>query len=807
MRLLGRLLLVVLLALAGLLGWRAYDWEGLAQRHAGQSLGDYPVEARPTTVHPLDSRDWTRFAIEAGGERLRVLSNVDLPASDASAESEQTWRYAIAYRLLDEEARLLHQAVHHHRTRVTRYQAPDGRHYTSATYYPPGDQPTDGRAFQVDLARFPGAAFLELRAAELPAPLQRAVVRAFQFQARDEREVAYQWQRLSTSSREALAEASVYPATLLAGREQANLVRRHWSRIGPTGVVDRDYRSETLYLLDRDEGQAVEEPLPPPGRRVEPLRPLMMEVPARGRLRLEFDPTPAATGAQPTGAQAAAILRWFGRPASRQQDWRLDLEEGTTPWSAELDPGMVELTAERPGVVRAWWRAEEGEPEVEVTPEPVRLRAYLADRNAPLEYRIATLDGVATPLRVDLRALPALDGPGQVGIDLLDRLGQTVETLTLELASGASRYDALADAPGLLLGEPQRRYLVVPPSVVGVRVTADAPTAVALFTRPPDLARASGYGTAAADSGILPPTWYPLRPPRHAELHAVERAPLLELQRRPAELDEQIAAGRYRWRAFLPVGGWRARHLLTPVAAGLPEREESLDSRYAAIVGERVFTFPDPFAAGAVRPRLLYHRDASGPASLRVWIDGVLHHEERILARDGEFELPPLTPGRHRIRVEGDGRHYINRVAGGDWLKRFALRLTSHGLQFHYPHPGGPARPLALRYHGAHGRHEVDEVVVSIDGPTSRGTGPYSSWTPRVQRFLYGPPDGGAVAVLGSPGERVDAGALGFITLGEDLPAGTYRLRVTPVAGREGYVILSRTEPGLFRRGEYFHSR
>jgi hypothetical protein len=52
------------------------------------------------------------------------------------------------------------------------------------------------------------------------------------------------------------------------------------------------------------------------------------------------------------------------------------------------------------------------------------------------------------------------------------------------------------------------------------------------------------------------------------------------------------------------------------------------------------------------------------------------------------------------------------------------------------------------------------------------------------------------VPVLNTPAKTVDAGRRFFVTLGADLPPGTYRIHIRPEQRSESYLALYRLLPG-----------
>jgi hypothetical protein len=58
--------------------------------------------------------------------------------------------------------------------------------------------------------------------------------------------------------------------------------------------------------------------------------------------------------------------------------------------------------------------------------------------------------------------------------------------------------------------------------------------------------------------------------------------------------------------------------------------------------------------------------------------------------------------------------------------------------------------------------------------------------------------------VLHTRGKRVDRARVFFLPLGSDLPPGSYDIRFSLRKGPGGYVIFSKTTPGLFEKRKFY---
>lgn len=112
MRLLGRLLLLLLLAVATLWAAGRLDWHSLLRRFSATSeetLREQPV--RVSTLYLLTDESWTSFDLPGGVDMIRLVSNANVPSE---TEPGEPVAYAVNYQLLNRQGEVLAAHVYHH---------------------------------------------------------------------------------------------------------------------------------------------------------------------------------------------------------------------------------------------------------------------------------------------------------------------------------------------------------------------------------------------------------------------------------------------------------------------------------------------------------------------------------------------------------------------------------------------------------------------------------------------------------------------------------------------------------------------
>lgn len=798
MRRIGQLLLLLLMVTA--IGW-AWQWiaprlpaEGGAEREARLE------RARVAVAYRLDAERWTDFPLLPADRRLRVITNADLPLDlhpSPRTDPAEQYPYAIAWRLLDGDDGVLREGVYHLHTRLSLFTDPEsGEVGPRGFYYPARAQPGDGRGWMINLSGESSPARLQLRLAASAPPVEGVVARLYRREAVAEHKLTYRWQRMGEAKRERLARASVYSRELLRDDEKRRLLANRWLPVGPSGVAGSDYRVARLHLMESYEGQPLDTPIPPSGVAVGPGLNGVIPIPGEGgRLRFEWRPERGLeTAAGPSSGRLA--FHWYGHPASRQRRWS-ESWSGGGAWSGELAGGLVELTSPLPLAVRVWLTTPEGEREI--TPEPRYLRLFAANPE-PLRYTFGP--GEAGPLRLDLRRRLDESVDGTAHYRVLDRAGETLLEGVLDASERATRYERAVGAWEQPLSEPRRHHFNLPPESAELRLEAPAGLLFTAYSRPAGLP--TQRILPSADEGEVEiPAWFPRRPADHAGRLQRGGSLLIQVRRRPPEVDPEILAGRYQWESYLPEGAWRGRHLLLPRAEEAAARTGSEGTAFHPLADEGVVRLVG--SGGMARPRLLFLRPTSGRMKLKLWLDGRPWLDTQVGAASGMLTLPAVAVGEHRLRVEHDGEVELlmDGVAGdgAGHLRQLALKLGGKPLRFLYDKQSAGEELLSLRIHGPERLDGEQRIRLRIEGLPERSGGPYAEWSLAQRDYRLREAHGEPVALIGA-NRRLDGGNRLFIPLGADLPPARYRLVITLEEGPGGYLLLSRSRPGLAARRE-----
>jgi hypothetical protein len=809
MRTLGYLISFGLLALS-LGGLGHWAWRTLDKNELAAYLSGRIEKARPSSAYLPYADRWLEFPLSGKGSNVHIISNASVHRS-ASFSEDVIWWYAFRYQLLDSKGELLHEGDYHHRTRVTRYRDPRHDRVVTRTFLlDPLVVPTDSRLMVVpirDHQRRP--ARLRLRVSHTDAALRDVMFRVYEQESLAAHKLAYRWQRLSEPQKELLARGNIYGADLLRGAEKSNLLSQRWRPAGPAGIEHSGYRTRKLYVLQETLGEPVDEQAIPYGlyvdRNTNGVIPLP-EGPATIHLQWLAVDKP---GSAPAGEQI--LLRWYGRNLGQRSETRVALTAPEGQLEAAFAEGLLEVVSAQPIVLRAF--AADNDTTQEITPDPLRLRAYYPDSSLPVTFLVDHVGQQATPVRIDVRAVlsptaaTAEETAGQTAhYEIVGRNGKVISSGTLQPDLTPSRYERLSSTErDVRLSEPAHHYFLFDHDVAAIRLHASGRLLMTAYSRPFDLVRElhlpeDVFGMKREERQ---PAWFVLRPANEQELLMNLRSEHVVLQDRPPTDDPQLLAGQYDWEEYQPDGPWRGRYLLIPREAGLPVRDEARVALYHELpANQDVAAVLRDFAGHReLRPTLIFERESEQPASVSLLVDGSPVYETSIIGRRGELRLPVVAAGQRRILIRSSvaTRWFMNFLDtdGPAFLRRLALQIGSGGLEFHYLKRSPDQEVLTARFYQS-GKQRM-RLRVDIDHLPDSRLVPAGDWTFIQRTYDLRPEDNGRVSVLNTRAATVDDGQRFFLPLGSDLPPGSYRIRIRPLQDADGYLVLYRLVPGQQR--------
>jgi hypothetical protein len=856
--------------------WQSWPYLGDWLKTQGSKAIQFQEERTKTlkrVVYILNKNDWTEFPLLPKYQLLKVLSNASIPYAlnlkndiqwqnvtvpeTLSRNSEQEWRYALEYRILDKKGNVLVKDIYHHRTRITVYQNEETQEGQLSAYYTdPNQQPTDGRNMLINLSEYPEAALLQFRIHSDPKSTDPGVInvaiRVYWLETVEEYKLAFLWHRLNHVQKKTLAQGSIYDYPLLNEPEKLNLLRKKWTPIGPLGVVGEAYQDRSFYVRrEIIKSKSVHSEIPNSGVFVDALHWNILTLLApKNQVRLKFKKAIPLLGQSPITPPALIHIKWYGE---KRLQYSFEWDGSEKAFEHEFANGLLEISASQPLMMRAYVKPFDL-PEEEIAQPPLLITTTLVQKDKPVDYEINHNDQQATPVRVNIRRLllPFIEGAEgnelsysekiekittseqwnkipsffkegiegfsadcRVTYTMLNALGESKKTGTLPLTQPRSFYDRITtdDLWKLFdISEADTYYFSIPSDITTLRLSSPCQALLAVYNRPAALLQKTSVPEVyESDNSQQLPAWFRLRPKNDELLFQQDRILQVGIQNRPPrdkEKNKDILAGRYTWEDYKPDGKYRSRYILTPRDSQLPIRDQSYGVYYQEIPKNHPVTLQFVSPRKKIRPKLIYQ--ISRPTQIRIIRDNRLHYKGYLTGKRGELKLPKLTTGTHRLtlKVKGNGQFFINYAKPVSkksvYIKRLAHQFHSKFLRLNYEKMSKNNELLSVRLYMPQGTKERFQVQVKLTKLPQTSYNYYTSWTFPKRHYDLQPAGEGQAIVLNTRDDFVDKGRFFIIPLQSDLPPGQYQIELTSEKSLEALVTFGKITAGLEEMREIF---
>lgn len=559
-----------------------------------------------------------------------------------------------------------------------------------------------------------------------------AVIRLFGDEIRSDVERQSALSRIDPGERNELIRSSTYiPWQLLAFTEQFARLTHRWVRMAALGDSGSDVTTRTIYVTD------FRLSIPPPLKEgIEVARGHDVAINVQGPAHMSLAALSGSIG----------DLEVTQLNAAGEQRLRIDehggIEAGEGPGTlivrtARAEPMRFRLA----GPVGAKLASEHAPPVPpgELVPDQVNVSLVACGDSTPVILPVPVVDRMpllGRGIRIDARVVVTDEGdPGDSALSPLfvayvSATGKKLRVDRVVVGGLVSRFERLSVGGGFArVTEPSSLRVVAPPGAARIELTAERDVVVRAYRWVPgEQMMEPPYRDIAVPelrwryARLIQRSWFPMAPvaPVDASLRPVQ----LEAQVRlepilPSENPLTISD----YQALVPEGHPEQQRAREPIASD--ELAEVLTawptgSRTRIGVGaDRILDFRPTIVS---RPRLSWIVDPSAVGSeLVVTVD-----EQRIpvaiTSTVGAVNLPRITPGRHRVRLEGSAREvWIDRppVDGGAGVSRdrTLYRLTKDGIRVRVLQRAQESvHVYAIVYAPSPSASQTTSFVMTVDG-------------------------------------------------------------------------------------------
>ena len=774
-------------------------------------------DIRVNKAYIFDKSKWMLFPIDSTVTRIRIVTNANLEPTVKSAYDDE-WNYQIQYQILDNNKNILIDRTYYQNTRTAKYMDHRlNKEIVPAFYLNDSLVPAVSRMISLDLDCFDGnKTSIRVRLLYKDDQVSNVIMRLYFNDNISLAKAGNLWSRLSRNQKERMSRGNVFAHELLSKQEKLNILMNNWHPVGPLGVVGKDYQEKNLYVLNKIEGEEVGVDIIPAGLFIKRGHRGVLPVPEQGgKVLIKFINPSGAT--LPEGEEEITV-RWYGRGIHDRSEKNLTWKGEDFEIKGFYEEGILEISTLHDLVVRSFMVHESEK--FEITPEPVSVRAYVAQHDSPVEYDIHHSGKADTPFKVALRYIIREDmdnvdtNPESIECQLIDKSGKVLRKERLGMEGVVSLYDKVfVNNTELDISEPVFYYFSLPEDVSVIRFETDVPVLVSGYTRPENLiveTRVPESYNAYTPRRERRPVWFTVRPGDYERYLDGEQSFLLVVQTRPPEDDEDILKGLYVWEAYRPQGKWLGNYVLIQREGDTPVREHASVSAYKLLVPDQdmkvVFASVDN--SKGIEPTLIFAENDQGPFSIKLFLDRQLIYHGEFTGSTGEIILPFVTYGTHELRVESTGkaRLFLNCIENTRdiYIKRMIYKIGKNELSFIYNKETVESELLSAVFYAPDGNRQNSVLHADIILPEAKNSGPVMSRTFLKRKYTIRADNVGKMPVLNTPGKYVDGGQLFFLTLGDDLPLGEYPVTFTMKNGSEGYLILYKVTPGSFDYRKFF---
>ncbi|MFY0641078.1 MAG: hypothetical protein JXR16_08535 [Bermanella sp.] len=656
-------------------------------------------KARSSSFFPLEDNQWLTFDIANQSRLFRFYFHAALlPANEIKSLS-----YEIQYQWLGDNGNVLSENIYHINTRQSPYipvikeaeplidktaaGEPKKTEETmtmlpSRFYNHNRSEPSLDQSLYLAPSEQPSAKQLRFRVHALGEGIEKIGLRSYIQYQRDQRDVDIAWQRMSNTQRESITSASVYPSFLLSMYERQNIMSAYWKPIGPLGVLDKDYRIETLYLRENSEPTLPQEAIVNEGLFASPNHWLTVKLEKPfSRYRIQWQGVTPLQLSTPTSMK----LHWQGEDTQNQRFWSEDVTKQI--WEGELASGLLKIIPDSKGIFKLY-HFEDGIWQ-DITPEKLRSRAYLCTPNSSLQYSLASGEE-AQSIKINARNFYRSDQSHSltnsiVNFYTVNSEGAALIKDAIVLVNNPNHYQQFNDTALIdsHVFESSYRYLTAKNNSKRLYVKCSSPALISVSTRPwkhpiyQVLPRDRNYWHAYPERE---PAWFSLEPERAQQLKTNKQYHSLIWYLQPIETNAVIASGQFSWEALENQNPTAVeKELFTKNQSDTATRLEARASSFVEIKAIQKISIAGRNEQEKLRVSVVYLRDTDRPEVIEVWVDSEMVLKTTVVGRNGRLRLPSLTSAEHKIEFRSSDsniRWFINNTIQSN---------RSHLLRSAYP--------------------------------------------------------------------------------------------------------------------------
>lgn len=774
---------------------------------------------------------------------------------EALRQQEQSPTYSIEYTLLDKRGNRLSQNTYWFNAKPSRWvvqQAPQAANQRADGLLSNDDKSNDDKSnddmnngvpeiFLSDsrfhagtrqnvflhMDQWPNARRLDIRLQHQPTEISGAAVYVRQNFSRNQEEATELWRKLSESKRSRLTEGvNMYPHYIWSSAEIDAFLSNYWQQLGPDGVVGEDFTTLGLYrVIGGQLANAIDSiapAFPASSLIVNANQHLTFPIHSAGDVQLTY------SALNPNIQHQTINFTFHAIDASTPTVVQRAINPSVNNWQETLPKGLLEISSEHAVKIEIS-KMPDSESE---THKKHFKRYFLVSPEQPITYPIEHWQNQPTPVHIKTRRIvnPAdasIDNPPQVIANWLTDADLTVNSGLshhLSVNDQPSQYDrltgtqwAMPDAEANRVSVEQSSYFLAPSSINLLKITSTSPLLVEVSTRPytlPLLRTIPTHNRSWFDDDSYIPSWFNLRPNNYHSLISQDKSVLLHTQHRPLPDQEKVLNELFTSEQIPPNQAQsNLNQILVPeddeqrlLTASPVRRYRQLDTSHIQAHQPVKLNFSNTNSHRTLSPSLVYKRADSLPRKIEFSLDNQSIHSQWITGKWGKVTLPQITKGLRSLSInDSSERWFSNQVSfkSGDryLIQKDAYSLTKQGQLTYTINKTNEDTLLNFTYYRVTKNSENEEALIEVrllnaEPNESATTQLSASMTIPIRHWRLAASSVTEHGLMLNRGDRkTDTGTRFVYRLGDDLPAGEYRIQFSLVEGAEGYFNVSRLTP------------
>lgn len=744
------------------------DSEGQQHNHKDLLKKDFKISK---TFILSDEHEIT-FEIPSFSDRLKFAFTANIDLRNKETKDIRDIDYSVEYTLWDRHDQAVASNIHHLKTAYIQYVDTNNTDKEIKFYSTSSLLPAATQILSINLNDYKDVSKITFVLHHRDKRIVDLGIRSYYLERMPKNKLHRLWNRMYTNKRKELFEGNIYDLYNLTQKEKDTLLSALWRPNGPLGIEGEDYRSRSLLIRNN----------------FDDLYPSVEHYPnfysaehLNGTRYLEkghytIDAVPMYE------RNATFYVRYYSDEIPKvHKNYRIRSNYGH--FDLELkERGLIVFESN----TSIAYDIKEKETNTTLYLPPIISSGYYSvDMNHTLEYIFFSPQ--KRFIRIECRSEE--NNTTTVRIALKDKQGKDIKIIEKSIVFLPSLYDY---GDGLKVqSEPVYLYIALPENIKALELSSRTPVLAKLSSRsdtvPYPIYTLRRFNEQ--NTGHMP-AWFTMRPKDFYLSEVKERHRKLYKQERPPEVKEAVQAGKYRYEQLFPQNSWQGYEVFFK----RPKdncfiRSQSWSSIYSKIAQDTVdlLDFHSDTGEVSVKPNVVYHSEEKDSHKVMLSLDGYPILQKSLYGKAGMIELPPVSLDEVYeldLNTTADLDLYISNTAlsSKTYMKRSFILFDR---PMHFIVEKYTAQEETLGFQLGVNRAELLSSFpcdLNITAVSEGEINAYNKFSFSRYRLNFDTVYSSAISLM-NQGEKLYLSPALYLTLGENVKPGRYRIIISPPKG------------------------